>query len=161
MRRTVLGFLPLIGLAVCSVACAQGERPPAAGPGFTFDRSAKRPTVEKVDPDSPASEMGLQPGDVVIEVDGKKVKSMEDFVAAFKAHGPWYAGDVLRMRIRRGGKKLRVEAPLRAAARTVEHRPAPPLAFSRWGRLPEGSDEPPTLESLKGKVVVLLAFSPT
>jgi len=37
--------------------------------------------IQKVAPDSPSAEAGLQPGDVVLEVNHDKVAAVSDFVA--------------------------------------------------------------------------------
>jgi hypothetical protein len=67
----------------------------------------------------------------------------------------------MKIRVKRGRKKHRLKAPLRAAPATAEHSAAKEWEISRWGNLPEGVEEGPTLESLKGKVVVVFLFTAT
>jgi serine protease Do len=45
-------------------------------------RSSKGVVVRNVKPDSPAADAGLQPGDVILEVDNTKVSSADEFAAA-------------------------------------------------------------------------------
>ncbi len=46
--------------------------------------STKGVVVRGVQPDSPAAEAGIQPGDVVLEVNHAKVNSVDDFLSAAK-----------------------------------------------------------------------------
>ena len=43
--------------------------------------------VTQVIPGSPAAKAGIKPGDIIVAVDGKPVKSMDDMVAAVRSHG--------------------------------------------------------------------------
>jgi S1-C subfamily serine protease len=47
--------------------------------GVTVDDASNGVRIEDVDPDSPASKAGLQSGDVVVEVDGERVRSARQF----------------------------------------------------------------------------------
>jgi S1-C subfamily serine protease len=47
--------------------------------GVTVDEVAEGVRIADVDPDSPASKAGLRPGDVVVEVDGERVRSARQF----------------------------------------------------------------------------------
>jgi S1-C subfamily serine protease len=46
--------------------------------------STKGVVIQKVAPDSPSAEAGLQPGDVVMEVNHEKIAALADFVAKAK-----------------------------------------------------------------------------
>src|SRR5579871_4688078 len=48
-------------------------------------QSSKGVVVRSVKPDSPASDAGLQPGDVILEVENTKVSSADEFAAAAKS----------------------------------------------------------------------------
>jgi serine protease Do len=41
--------------------------------------------IEDIDPDSPAADKGLLPGDVIVEVNGQSVRTTGDFESAMKA----------------------------------------------------------------------------
>ena len=47
--------------------------------GVTVDEVADGVRISDVDPSSPASQAGLRPGDVVVEVDGERVRSARQF----------------------------------------------------------------------------------
>jgi serine protease Do len=53
--------------------------------------------VANVEQFSPASEARIVPGDVIIEVEGKKVKSVSDFYKKIKKYKP---GDVIKLKLR-------------------------------------------------------------
>jgi regulator of sigma E protease len=56
--------------------------------GVTGVGPALRPRINKVLPRSPASEAGLQAGDVIVSVDGDKLESVGDLLAAEARHAP-------------------------------------------------------------------------
>ncbi|MDY7109186.1 MAG: trypsin-like peptidase domain-containing protein [Planctomycetota bacterium] len=70
------------------------------------------PRVIEVRADSPADEAGIQPGDVLLAVDGRPVRKGVDFDIALLNHD---AGDELDLTLRRGERQ--VDAELRLAAR--------------------------------------------
>ncbi len=59
--------------------------------------------ITSVTLDSPASKLGLQPGDKVISVDGKPIKNQAQFLHAM---GPKYEGDMVSMKVKRGDQEL-------------------------------------------------------
>ncbi|MFO0813750.1 MAG: PDZ domain-containing protein [Gemmatales bacterium] len=59
--------------------------------------------VTSVTLDSPASKLGMQPGDKIVAVDGKPIKNQAQFLHAM---GPKYEGDKVSLKIRREDKEL-------------------------------------------------------
>ena len=73
-----------------------------------------------VSPGSPAAKAGLQPlelnsdhrrvsGDIVTEVDGKRIINFSEFQYAVRAHAP---GDTVTLTVLRGGKTLKIKVTL-------------------------------------------------
>ena len=62
--------------------------------------------ISYVEENSPASEAGLQMGDVITAIDGKSIASYEELVAAKKGYS---AGDTSTLTIYRGGKTMEVQ----------------------------------------------------
>lgn len=62
--------------------------------------------IYSVEENSPASEAGLQMGDVITAIDGKSIASYEELVAAKKGYS---AGDTSTLTIYRGGKTMEVQ----------------------------------------------------
>ncbi len=61
------------------------------------------PAIGSVLPDSAAARAGLQPGDVILEINGRPVPH---YTALQHILGPLYEGDVVSLKIRRGDKEL-------------------------------------------------------
>lgn len=59
--------------------------------------------ITSVTLDSPASKLGLQPGDKITNVDGKVIKNQAQFQHAM---GPKYEGDTVSLKVKRGDKEL-------------------------------------------------------
>jgi serine protease Do len=78
------------------LASAEGTGAPGSSWGLTVQdltpeiaqqlgiQNSKGVVIRNVRPDSPGAEAGLQPGDVILEVDNSKVGSSDDFAAAAK-----------------------------------------------------------------------------
>ena len=58
--------------------------------------------IQEVAPDSPAAKAGIQPGDLVVSIDGKAIENYSEMIAAIQAHQP---GDQVTIGIVRGGTK--------------------------------------------------------
>jgi serine protease Do len=82
--------------------------------GMKVDHFA-RPRVVEVIADSPAHEAGVEPGDVLVAIDGEPVREGIDFDIALINRKP---GEKLPLRLERGGEPVR-------ATLTLGERPAP------------------------------------
>lgn len=65
--------------------------------------------VYTVIPGSPAEQAGLTPGDVIVSVDGEQIETVEDLLAALRAHQP---GDEIDVELIREGTREEVTARL-------------------------------------------------
>ncbi len=65
--------------------------------------------VEAVVAGSGAEQAGLLPGDVMIEIDGQPIRSVEDFLSALRNHEP---GDALAIGVARGDIRVELTATL-------------------------------------------------
>jgi putative serine protease PepD len=65
--------------------------------------------IQEVAPDSPAARAGIQPGDLVVSVDGKAVENYSEMVASIRAHKP---GDKVTLGVVRGGNETTITATL-------------------------------------------------
>ncbi|CAM9269424.1 unnamed protein product [Chrysoparadoxa australica] len=83
------------------VQSASGE---LAGIGVTISTEGNQPVVIEVEPNTPASEVGLQPGDAFIAISGQEVAGYEPDECAALLRGP--AGTKVGVLAQRGGEKL-------------------------------------------------------
>jgi serine protease Do len=88
------------------------------------------PEIGQVEPGTPAAKAGLQPGDIIVEVDGKPVVRMAQVQHLL---GPKYAGDKVALKYRRGDKVSSI------ADMTLVGKP-PQLAYPFLGILPLRDD---------------------
>lgn len=111
-------------------------------------------SVDSVFGGSPAESSGLQVGDVVLEVDGQRIKESRQLVELIGGHGP---GDKVQLKLLRG-KEL-VEVPLLLGLHPGRYgllksrflnKPAPAFKVYRVD-----DNKPLTLADLKGEVVVI------
>jgi putative serine protease PepD len=65
--------------------------------------------IQEVAPDSPAAKAGIQPGDLVVSVDGKAIENYSEMIAAIRAHKP---GDQVTLKVVRGGSETTITATL-------------------------------------------------
>ena len=65
--------------------------------------------VVEVAPDGPADRAGVQPGDVIVAVDGRPVETVEDLLGALRRHDP---GSQVTIRILRGQEEREVTVTL-------------------------------------------------
>jgi serine protease DegQ len=66
-------------------------------------------TVEEVSPNTPADKAGIQPGDVIVSLDGRPIRAQEDLIELLNQHRP---GEEVTVGIVRDGDRRRVEATL-------------------------------------------------
>ena len=72
--------------------------------------------VTQVVPGSPAAKAGIKTGDIIVAIDGKPVKSMDDVVAGVRSH---QVGDKLTITYYQGSSKKTVELTLAEKPTTV------------------------------------------
>jgi len=65
--------------------------------------------VQEVGGGTPAAQAGIQPGDVIVAIDGKPVHSPEDLIAVLRGHNP---GDTVQVTLVRNGAQQNVSATL-------------------------------------------------
>ncbi|MFF8917540.1 trypsin-like peptidase domain-containing protein [Streptomyces sp. NPDC015032] len=84
------------------------------GDGAKVDEkgAAGKPVVT---PGGPGAKAGIKPGDVITEVDGRRVHSGEELIVKIRAHRP---GDRLDLGLTRGGKDLSISLTLGSASGT-------------------------------------------
>ncbi|HVQ88015.1 MAG TPA: PDZ domain-containing protein, partial [Actinomycetes bacterium] len=64
---------------------------------------------EPVTPGGPADEAGLEPGDVIVAVDGEPVDTFEEFVVSIRTRSP---GDTVTLDVKRDGESLSFDVVL-------------------------------------------------
>ena len=101
------GSLPALGGAGKSVKNK-------ARMGVTVDRKNNNARILKVRPGSPADQVGIQEGDVVIEFDGAPIKNSTQLIDKIKAKRP---GDQCMVTVNRNGGVYRFLINLRTANR--------------------------------------------
>ena len=75
--------------------------------------------VVSVQDGSPAQEAGIEPGDVIVEIGGKKVRSASELVAQVSKHKP---GDEIEITRMRDGEEIMVEVKLTSLAQLMRGR---------------------------------------
>ncbi|SNS47566.1 S1C family serine protease [Actinacidiphila glaucinigra] len=68
---------------------------------------------DSVTPNGPGAKAGIEPGDVITAIDGKRVHNGEELIVRIRAHRP---GDTLQLTVKRDGKERAVELTLGSAA---------------------------------------------
>ncbi|MFF1650265.1 trypsin-like peptidase domain-containing protein [Streptomyces sp. NPDC058240] len=96
---------PVIGVTLDMKYAGDGARVGSKG-------AAGKPAVT---PGGPGAKAGIRPGDVITEVDGRRVHSGEELIVKIRAHRP---GDRLDLALTRGGKDLSISLTLGSASGT-------------------------------------------
>ncbi|MEU6870268.1 trypsin-like peptidase domain-containing protein [Streptomyces sp. NPDC046751] len=96
---------PVIGVTLDMKYTGDGARVGSKG-------AAGKPAVT---PGGPGAKAGIRPGDVITEVDGRRVHSGEELIVKIRAHRP---GDHLDLTLTRGGKDLSISLTLGSASGT-------------------------------------------
>jgi putative serine protease PepD len=109
-----IGFAVPIDIAAKSAtAIVKGEQPRIGYLGVTPSPSATTgrdgALIQEVAPDSPAAKAGIQPGDLVVSIDGTAIENYSEMIAAIRSHQP---GDEVTIGIVRGGNETTVTATL-------------------------------------------------
>jgi putative serine protease PepD len=109
-----IGFaVPIDVAAKSATAIVKGEQPQIGYLGVTPSPSATTgrdgALIQEVAPDSPAAKAGIQPGDLVVSIDGTAIENYSEMIAAIRSHRP---GDEVTIGIVRGGNETTVTATL-------------------------------------------------
>ncbi len=84
-KRIILTLPVLSFVCICLYALPAYALTPFSGLEVANSKTTPGARVFEVNPESPASRAGVQPGDVIVSIDGQDVKSLEDFVNISKA----------------------------------------------------------------------------
>ncbi len=87
----------------------QEDVPPRAVIGVVLNLDSPAPTISTVNPDGPADQSGIVPGDEILQVDAESVASIRDLQAAIAKRKP---GEVVKLKVKRGEEELEIEVTL-------------------------------------------------
>lgn len=77
--------------------------------GFSPDLDSIAPRIESLKDDGPAAKAGLKPGDIILEFDGKQVRTKEALRIVLFGKSP---GDEVKVKVRRGDQELELSVTL-------------------------------------------------
>jgi len=117
MRTLLVIALAVVGLSTWGAlgrADDDAKQKPAEGQsgflGINLDDSADAPTISGfVGDDSPAEKAGLKSGDVIVKVQDKAVKSLQELMEFMRSTKP---GDKLAVTVKRDGKEQTINVTL-------------------------------------------------
>ena len=116
MRSLLVMALALVGVSTWTAlgrADDDAKKKPAEGQtgflGVQLDENVDAPTITGFAPDSPAEKAGLKSGDVIVKIQDKPVKSLEELMEIMKTTKP---GDKLAVTVKRDGKEQTVNVTL-------------------------------------------------
>jgi S1-C subfamily serine protease/predicted esterase len=102
-----IGFgIPLEDIRAVLPRLKKGENLKRGLLGITMrnpDYYGSAPIVGMVAAGSAAAKAGIQPGDQIVEIDGKRVERMAQILHLV---GPKYEGDIVSVKVKRGGKEI-------------------------------------------------------
>ncbi|MFB3923553.1 MAG: M61 family metallopeptidase [Terriglobia bacterium] len=126
-----LDYERFLGYAGLTLSSETVERP---APGFRTVAGFEMPVqVESVERGGNAQKAGLEAGDEIIELDGKRLeRNLEDMIARMKP------GQTLRLRVRRAGRELAIEFVLGGETQTLYRVGERKQATPRQRRIREG-----------------------
>jgi putative serine protease PepD len=109
-----IGFAVPIDIAAKSAeAIVKGEQLQigylGVTPSLTTNGGRDGALIQEVAPDSPAAKAGIQPGDLVVSVDGNAIANYSEMIAAIRSHQP---GDKITVGVVRGGNETTITATL-------------------------------------------------
>jgi S1-C subfamily serine protease len=109
-----IGFAVPIDIAAKSAeAIVKGEQLQigylGVTPSLTTSGGRDGALIQEVAPDSPAAKAGIQPGDLVVSVDGNAIANYSEMIAAIRSHQP---GDKITVGVVRGGNETTITATL-------------------------------------------------
>lgn len=105
----------------------KGPKPFPAYLGLVGRDSDNKAEITQVAPKSPASEAGVQVGDVLVDVEGKEIERFDELLDALREK---MVGDRFRFAVRRGEETLDVSVKLGARPGTRTNTPAVYLGLS-------------------------------
>ena len=116
MRSLLVMALALVGVSTWTAlgrADDDAKKKPTEGQtgflGVMLDESADAPTINGFADNSPAEKAGLKSGDVIVKIQDKPVKSLEELMEIMKTTKP---GDKLAVTVKRDGKEQTVNVTL-------------------------------------------------
>ena len=65
--------------------------------------------IEGIEPDSPASKVGLKSGDKIVKIDDKEIKGLEDLMTTMQKTKP---GQTVKVTYKRDGKEMKTDVKL-------------------------------------------------
>ncbi len=104
---TGLAVVVLFAVGVRADDKKKDDKPAKAGYlGIMIDAEDGKIRIKDVVAGAPADKGGLKADDVVIKLDGKEVKDVQDFVSSVRAHKP---GDKITLTVKRGDKEMEIK----------------------------------------------------
>jgi serine protease Do len=105
-----VGIVSVAARAVTARDMPQFNNPSSGYLGVMLDEAAEAGArISRVLPDSPAAKAGLKVDDLLFSIAGRSVHDVDAVLEALGQHKP---GDVVAIRVKRGGEELRLQATL-------------------------------------------------